>query len=297
MIHENKVAIARATDLVSSAFLPECANKLFMSLLDELVVNYVQAALTHLMSLFPASRRNSVRPNGVIFHSAREANAVVYLVQRHFADMVKPTVQPSIGAYQACMTRKNEVLRSLEQSIEHGIDSGLDHIMTYCGSLLSKEQKKLDFKPGPDTELFASGTSTPACAMVMQLLTGQREYIEACLNGKNLSAVLYNFATRFYAVLLKHITSMSVNELGVMVLSRDISEYTKCIEKFKHPQATKLFESLREGSATLTVAAENLEQLFEDERLAEVPVDVCHAFAKMRPDYRSADLASLFKKK
>ena len=100
-------------------------------------------------------------------------------------------------------------------------------------------------------------------------------------------------ATTLDKALLVHFKSINVNELGGMLLARDLQEYIECISIFKNEAADALFQKLREASAVLMVPPQNIVKLRKGQ-MANIETDVLVVFAKMRADWKSAKLAQYF---
>ena len=59
-------------------------------------------------------------------------------------------------------------------------------------------------------------------------------------------------------------------------------------------EADELFACLKEASAVLIVPAEHVGQLGDENRMSRVSQKLQHTFAKLRQDYKTADLSRFF---
>ena len=59
-------------------------------------------------------------------------------------------------------------------------------------------------------------------------------------------------------------------------------------------EADELFACLKEASAVLIVPAEHVGQLGDENRMSRVSQKLQHTFAKLRQDYKAADLSRFF---
>jgi hypothetical protein len=125
-------------------------------------------------------------------------------------------------------------------------------------------------------------------------LIAQAAVIKECLNGQNLEIVFKDLSLRLHKALLAHFKTITVNELGGMLLARDLQEYIDCISIFKNEAADGLFQKLREGSAVLMEPPENLPRLIKG-LMADIDHEVLLIFARMRWDWKSSKLAQYFK--
>lgn len=82
--------------------------------------------------------------------------------------------------------------------------------------------------------------------------------------------MLRELGLRFYQVLLDHVKHCTVNTLGGMLLTRDLSEYEDCIRMFNDLHVTEIFVTMRELTQVTIVRPENLRTITEEGRLVSV---------------------------
>lgn len=221
------------------------------------------------------------------------ANSIVYLLQKHFWDTVLPLVRPLVNEYQDCVTHKSAVLQQMETMISDGLSQCLKTAIGHCSTALSK-QRKTDFCPPEDSTSFMTETCTEACKQTTLILKQVSAAIKGSLNGKNEDAAFAELGRRFYDTIVYHFRSLTVNEMGMMLLIRDISEFEKCVQSFQNTTCNELLEHIREASSVLLVPAENVRQLCDEPRMTKVPAELVHMFARLRVDYKHANLALHF---
>ena len=178
----------------------------------------------------------------------------MYLLQKHFWNHVLPAVRPSGDVHRRCVTQKNAVWQEMEGLLAKGLDMSLDIIIARCKLFLAQYQDRADFSPADDSNAFQQETSTQACSVCVRYLRTQARDIMACLNGQNLEQLLQELAVRFHSALQRHCELFTANELGGMLLSRDLHEYEKCVNVFENKFADELFAKFREASAVRTRA-------------------------------------------
>lgn len=295
MIHENQRSLTRCRDLVSAAALPGFALRIFTKLMEGLGTHHIVYSLERAASgmLKPRTKFKGAPAALLYFYIVRDANSIVYFLQKHFWEYVLPAVRSSVEVYKGCVVLKNETLERMELLLASGLDAALNAVVSSCEQVLSKEQTKSDFKPADDSDAFALGTCSQACKSCVTILKAQAAVIADCLNGQNLEGVLLDLAKRIHKALLSHFKSITVNELGGMLLARDLQEYIECISIFKNDDADALFQKLREASAVLMVPPANLRNLRRGQ-MAGIDTEVLVVFAKMRNDWKSAKLAQYF---
>jgi hypothetical protein len=214
------------------------------------------------------------------------ANSIVYLLQKHFWDTVLPLVRPMINEYQECVMHKGTVLQQMEVLISEGLSQCIKTAIGHCATTLFKAQKKVDFCPPEDSTTFMTETCTDACQQTTAILKRVATSLKGSLNGKNEEAAFAELGRRFYDTIVHHFRSLGINEMGTMLLIRDISEYEKCVQTFQNPTCNELLEHIREASSVLLVPAENVRQLCDETRMSKVPPELLHMFARLRIDYK-----------
>ena len=76
-------------------------------------------------------------------------------------------------------------------------------------------------------------TSTEACRVCCEIIARHTGGIKQCLNGNNEGNVFVDLSQRIYTMLVDHFKTLTVNEMGAMLLIRDLNEYEQCINGFK----------------------------------------------------------------
>ena len=298
MIHESQRALARCDELAPPSQVASNSQRIFKKLIDNLGNNHLLSALERADISHQLLKPTQQPPVGdehqIFFFVVRDANNIVYLLQKHFWNHVLPAVRPSSDVHRRCVTQKNEVWQRMESLLAKGLDNALDIIIERCKLILATYQNNTDFRPADDGTAFMMETSSKACSVCVRYLRTQANDIMVCLNGQNLEHVLQELAARFHTALLRHFQPLTANELGGMLLSRDLHEYEKCVNGFENKFADELFAKFREASAVLLVPPENVKSLCSEGRLGEVDNEILHTFAQMRGDYKTANLAQYF---
>eukprot|EP00035_Acanthoeca_spectabilis_P023485 m.449577 g.449577 ORF g.449577 m.449577 type:complete len:753 (+) comp19841_c0_seq1:144-2402(+) len=291
MIHENQRALRRCQVLGKPTELPSLAKRIFATLLKGLGEAYVQRGLEFGTSALKA--KGPIEVTIKYLDLVHNANSIVYLLQKHFWDTVLPLVRPLVNEYQDCVTHKSAVLQQMETMISDGLSQCLKTAIGHCTTALSK-QRKTDFCPPEDSTSFMTETCTEACKQTTLILKQVSAAIKGSLNGKNEDAAFAELGRRFYDTIVYHFRSLTVNEMGMMLLIRDISEFEKCVQSFQNTTCNELLEHIREASSVLLVPAENVRQLCDEPRMTKVPAELVHMFARLRVDYKHANLALHF---
>eukprot|EP00038_Savillea_parva_P010339 m.189634 g.189634 ORF g.189634 m.189634 type:complete len:749 (+) comp17784_c0_seq1:79-2325(+) len=292
MIDENQRALRRCQVLGKPTELPSLAKRIFYTLLVGLGENYVQRGLDFGTSALKG--KGPIQVTIKYLDLVHNANSIVYLLQKHFWDTVLPLVRPLINEYQECVTHKGAVLQQMEVLISEGLSQCLRTAIGHCASALAKTQKRTDFCPPEDSFTFMTETCTEACKHTTTILTQIAEAIRRSLNGKNEDAAFAELGRRFYDTLVAHFRTLVVNEMGTMLLIRDIALYERCVRTFDNPTCNGYLEHIREASSILSVPAEHVRQVCDESRMSKVPPELLHMFARLRSDYKTSNLAQHF---
>ena len=124
-----------------------------------------------------------------------------------------------------------------------------------------------------------------ACIKVCRFVSVQTERIRSSLDGKNQEAVLNELGVRFHRVIYEHFQQFQYNSmgkrdklfhwdnlllchsLGALCAICDVNEYKKCVQEFKIPMVTTLFDTLHALCNLLLVLPENLKQVCTRDQL------------------------------
>lgn len=136
-----------------------------------------------------------------------------------------------------------------------------------------------------------------ACIKVCRFVSVQTERIRNSLDGKNQEAVLNELGTRFHRVIYEHFHQFQYNSmgnfftipngrffiwterffffyLGALCAICDVNEYKKCVQEFKVPMVTTLFDTLHALCNLLLVLPENLKQVCTGDQLVRLFTNV-----------------------
>lgn len=82
---------------------------------------------------------------------------------------------------------------------------------------------------------------------------------------------------------------------GAMVVICDVKEYRNCMDQFKVPMLSDLFNILHALCNLLIVVPENLKQVSEGDQLVNMDRSIINNFIQLRSDYKSAKLINFLK--
>ena len=114
-----------------------------------------------------------------------------------------------------------------------------------------------------------------ACIKVCRFVTLQAERIRHCLDGKNLEMILTELGIRFHRIIYEHLQQFQYNSMGALCAICDVNEYRKCVQEFKIPVVTTLFDTLHALCNLLLVLPENLKQVCTGDQLVSALLTGC----------------------
>eukprot|EP00045_Choanoeca_perplexa_P011981 m.128729 g.128729 ORF g.128729 m.128729 type:complete len:733 (+) comp15837_c0_seq3:142-2340(+) len=289
MLYECRRATERCQDLSPLKDAPQWPLQLFTRLLAALCKDHMKYALNVAQRFLPP-KKPKTEPAIYFFDVISDVNKIFYLIQKHFQDCMVPVIRDDFELYLACLNQKNEVMEELENDLASGLEVCLDAIVEWCRVCLTKDRPKNEFKP-TDTSAI-SMPCTGACTTVTMFLNQQIHAIRGSLNGKNLTNVLRLLGTRLHKVIYENVKSYTYNDIGAMLLSRDLNSYEGVLRKLDDVYVNELMDVLKELSNLLIVRAENIPQLCSEGRLATLDQAIVMSFLHLRTDYKSAKLGS-----
>ena len=73
--------------------------------------------------------------------------------------------------------------------------------------------------------------------------------------------ILTELGIRFHRIIYEHLQQFQYNSMGALCAICDVNEYRKCVQEFKIPVVTTLFDTLHALCNLLLVLPENLKQV------------------------------------
>ncbi|ORX98920.1 exocyst complex component Sec10 [Basidiobolus meristosporus CBS 931.73] len=284
-------AIERCIELSSTEDLPKNVSDLFSILVESLGRNYTEVALdATLDDLQYVDAKNE--PDLKWLETLQLASSLIHLIQNHFQTIVMPLLTSSASIYRDAITYKNNFMTSLESKLNGIIQKTIDVIGAWLNTILSR-QKKNDFRLRDDDIEFI-GMATQPCTQCIDFLKRTCTVANRTLDGHNLEMFLLEVGVNFYGLLLAHFKKFTVNALGGLVVSKDISKYQEAISMYRQKELNDLFEMLHHLGNLFLVRSEILKSLLEEDAfLQDIPLPDLVPYIQMREDYRSSQIPKL----
>ncbi|KAK9897374.1 exocyst complex component Sec10 [Cystobasidium minutum MCA 4210] len=275
-------AVGRMLELSPASDAPKNAFALLRVLGDSFGQGYLETALDTAISLV-TSADGKTQPPIDSLKVIREVDLAVQLWQRYVSTAILPLAGSSLAmrremsAYNAgSMTRIENRINELEQKMT-------DAITSWLSTLLSR-QKKMDFKPKADANLFETERTEP-CAACCNFMLRVREVVLASLSGKNQEGLLTDIGIIFHGLLLEHFKKFPVGDLGTILLTKDLAAYQDAMSTFSIPIITERFEMLRQLGKLFEVQVEVLGSFLDAENLRKVDRKLLRPYIQLRADY------------
>eukprot|EP01135_Chromosphaera_perkinsii_P007519 Nk52_evm3s913 gene=Nk52_evmTU3s913 len=293
LIHDHKEAHSRCCKLSRLSEVGHNTEELFVVLMDYLIVEHITYSLDIASMSLPI---NDSRVEGMVrrfYEVVHSTNYIFHLLQNHFRLIVLPVISTNYATHASCIQKKNEYMENLEKRLDFGLSQALGWMCIHFKAIFKKYQKKSDFKPSMEDPNAFSNACSVACRQIVLFLTKQKTMINSSLDGKNLEKFLIAMAEKFVEILEEHIRNYTINNIGGMVLTRDISEYQNFFQDLKIPAVKELMERARDIGNIFIVRPENLKEVCNEGYLARMSREKLVAFIQLRSDYRSANIARI----
>ncbi|KAI7692750.1 Exocyst complex component 5 [Sarcoptes scabiei] len=291
ILQESKMSLQRCSLLSKPQDLANNAMLIYEIELQNLCIEHIDYAIELGLQSIPATDQKS-QPEIHFFEIIRQSNEICHLNEKQFSNWVQPMIS-STTKYSECLKRKREVTQQMETKLNQGLEKSIASIISWIKYLLQTEQKKNEFKPEQGTDFIP--TSTTACNKVVKFINYYHEKIGKCLDGKNIEDVLTDLGVRIHRTIHEHLQQFQFNFLGAMVVICDVKEYRNCIDTFKIPLLSNLFNILHALCNLLIVVPENLKQVSNGDQLVGLDKNVIQSFIQLRADYKSAKLLNYLK--
>lgn len=83
------------------------------------------------------------------FSVVQSINPSIVLLRKFYYDKISPHLEAEKNYQTICMKKNNDLLHQCEELVVDGLEKLLVVQITHVGKILSKEQKKSDFRPSP----------------------------------------------------------------------------------------------------------------------------------------------------
>lgn len=250
------------------------------------VEQYLQTIVDTGKELLPEIEGKN-EPSPYFFQITSFLTDMFFKFENHFNDDLLPKLKPYASSMRFCINRLSETFSRIERRVFEGLSSYMEATCRYISRILSKEQKKTDYRPREDGILSDGTTSTAACSHVCKIVRNQASIAFQYLEGMNLDTYLTVFGSKMFDILKSHMKKYVVNSNGAIILMKDVMDYQEIFREFHIPALDEKFEILQHIASLFTVPLESIDLLLsEDSLLKKVDSEDINAFIKLRSDSR-----------
>jgi len=287
LIQETREAFRRCQVLSKSTDLASNAVEIFNILVSYLLHNHVDYAIELGLTGIPLPEtKNS--PEFYFFDIVRQANTIIFLVDKLFADSLLTLVVSTPKQALCLQTKKNE-WEKIELKLDTGLDRSLAAVAGWIKTVLATEQKKTDYNPlGGEAIAVASG----ACMKVVKWVAEVTRKLRDSLDGRNLEIVLQDLGVKLHRTVYEHLQQFQFASAGAMTLICDMQEYRRCVSDWKIGTVTALFDTLHAMCNLLILPPENLRGAAMGDQLVNMDKTILDNWLQLRVDYKTARLAN-----
>ncbi|QSL64679.1 hypothetical protein MERGE_001981 [Pneumocystis wakefieldiae] len=221
------------------------------------------------------------------FEELKEITIIVNLLSTYFNIIILPIVSFSLTLKRDVIVFTNNNILKIENKMDLIIQKSVDVILNWVNLLLSK-QKKNDFKPRDDQRM--ENLNTEPCRLIVQFISKVHNYAYNNLIGLNLENFLVILGMSFLKLLLEHFKKFSVSLSGGLILTKDLTEYEKCIGAWGIPKLNEKFKLLHELGNIFIVRTDILGSLLHQGILGRITLKYLIPYISKRTDYYTSDI-------
>ncbi|EMR11691.1 hypothetical protein PNEG_00127 [Pneumocystis murina B123] len=283
----NAEAIGRVVELFPQSELTKDSFSVLRVLFEYVFSVYLDISLETILDTIESYDGKS-EPEIKYFEELKEMTIIVNLLSTYFNIIILPIVSFSLTLKRDVIISTNSNILKIENKIDLIIQKSVDVILNWINVLLSK-QKKNDFKPRDDDQRMEN-LSTEPCKLVVQFISKVYNIAYDNLIGLNLENFLVIFGMSFLKLLLEHFKKFFVSPSGGLILTKDLTEYEKCIGAWGIPKLNEKFKLLHELGNIFIVRSDILGSLLNQGILGRVNLKYLIPYISKRTDYYTSDI-------
>lgn len=255
-------SVKRDLELAESSQIPKDADVFLKILLDSVGRDVVEVLLDQAV----ASSNNQEYKHAVdlsFLRVVRQASSFLYLI----SSMVRTVIAPMLSSHSSLKLKaietQNAYVKRCEAKMNIITQNAIDLCLGRLAFLLTKQKKK-DYIPKSSGQTGGTAFSTPnlsavdiveptsTCLEVSMFLISIHVSSASGLDGDNLESFLLEVGHGFKDLLLDHYKRYNINELGGLVVSKDIQHYQENIDAWSVSDLSEVFSILHNVSNLFT---------------------------------------------
>ncbi|KAG5439852.1 hypothetical protein PCANB_000134 [Pneumocystis canis] len=286
----NAEAIGRVVELFPQSELARDSFSILGVLFEYVFSVYLDTSLETILDTID-SYDGKNEPELKYFEEIKQITIIIHLLSTYFNAIILPVVSFSLTLRRDVLISINNNISKIENKISLIIEKSLDMILNWISVLLSK-QKKNDFKPKDDDHNMEN-LSTEPCKLIVQFISKVYNTVYDNLMESNLENFLVILGILFLKVLLEHFKKFFVSPSGGLILTKDLTEYEKCIETWGIPKLNERFKLLHELGNIFIVRSDILKSLLNEGILVRINLKYLVPYISRRTDYYSTDISKI----
>ncbi|KTW29304.1 hypothetical protein T552_01259 [Pneumocystis carinii B80] len=283
----NAEAIGRVVELFPQSELTKDSFSVLRVLFEYVFSIYLDTGLETILDTIE-SYDGKNEPEIKYFEELKQITIIVNLLSTYFNIVILPLVSFSLTLKRDVIVSINSNILKIENKIDLIIQKCVDVILNWINVLLNK-QKKNDFKPR-DNDQRMENLSTEPCKLVVQFISKVYNIAYDNLIGLNLENFLVILGMSFLKLLLEHFKKFFVSPSGGLILTKDLTEYEKCIRAWGIPKLNEKFKLLHELGNIFIVRSDILESLLNQGILGRINLKYLIPYISKRTDYYTSDI-------
>ncbi|TXT10705.1 hypothetical protein VHUM_02210 [Vanrija humicola] len=282
MLRWHAEAVGRIVELSGAADVGKNAFALSKVLAEAIGRSYIGTALDSVLARLE-QQESKTEPDLTTLTVLHPVDLVCHLFQRYASTALIPLTGPTTSVRREITAFNQHNVMRIEGKTNEIIQKAIDLIVSWLSTLLQK-QKKTDYKPKDDDW---RGNTEP-CILSCEFLGKVKDIVDESMSGKNAEAVLTEVGVAFHALLLDHYKKYPINQVGGIMLSKDLASYQEAIVQYGIPPLNDRFDMLRQlGNSFFITKPEELRSYLTEpsSHLGRIDMRLLRPYLEKRSDW------------
>lgn len=286
--------VRRGLELSGGSETPKDIAALHKLLLNTMGQTYIEVALdAALESSAAAENAKREQPDLSYLVHLKGAIAIMHLLQTCIHTLLIPLASSSLTIRREIDKHTKAAFLRMEEQINTIEQRTLDAVLNWTSRLLSNQQRT-DYRPREESDAALTSSSTPTCASVLKFLDGFHNAAAAAFDPNNLQSLQTETATEFRSQLLEHLKKYQVNQLGAIMLVRDVSAYIDLLKRWDLGSGFNAsLEVVAEIAGLFVLRPEAVRERLRGNVLAGVSKENLRPYLVRRDDYLDVGMQSV----
>ncbi|KAG8883446.1 Exocyst complex component 5 [Tulasnella sp. 331] len=222
-------------------------------------------------------------PDLAVMAVIHSVDLICHLWQQYVSIALIPLASSSVTVRREMIIFNTETLSRIESATNALDQKILDTIIAWLSLQLLK-QKKNDFRPKNDDDLFTQGGTEP-CTACCEGLNKVRDAAHEHLSGLNRENFLMEVGVSFHSLLLEHLKKFQVSATGGLLLAKDLKAYQDTMASYGLPALEERFEFIRQLGNIFLVRPDILKSYITEDELGRIDTKLLRPYLAQRSDW------------